>query len=248
MDASILKEIGLTDSEIKVYLALLELGDATRNNIVTRSQIAGSKVYEILDKLQTKGLVAIYSQNNIKHFKPLHPNQILNYVDEEKQRIVDVERQVKTILPGLLDLYGEAKSDQEVELLFGLRGLDIIFREQVELLKRNDTCYVIGGTLGSNEPGIVSFFQKIHSMREHKGIKTKMLYSVGQKATVEKAYKNYAGTSVRYIQHTSPVAINIYRDRAIIIMFGKRISAVHIKSADVAKSFLEYFELLWKGT
>lgn len=55
----------------------------------------------------------------------------------------------------------------------------------------------------------------------------------------------YPSTEIKYIEHTSPVAINIYNDRTIIIIFGKSVNAINIKSRDVANSFIEYFKLLW---
>ncbi len=46
-----LEKIGLTNSEIKVYLSLLELGTVSKGAIVKKSGIASSKIYEITDKL-----------------------------------------------------------------------------------------------------------------------------------------------------------------------------------------------------
>ena len=76
-----------------------------------------------------------------------------------------------------------------------------------------------------------------------------MLFNLRQKETTKKLYslKKYSSTKTRYIQHTSPVAINIYKDRTIIIVFGKRINSISIKSSDVASSFIEYFKLLWSS-
>ena len=87
MNEDIFKEIGLTVSEKNVYLALLELGDSTRGNIVNKSKVAGSKIYELLEKLQEKGFVSIYIKNKVKHFKPTNPTQILNYLESKKQEI-----------------------------------------------------------------------------------------------------------------------------------------------------------------
>ncbi|MBI2665760.1 hypothetical protein HYX12_04015 [Candidatus Woesearchaeota archaeon] len=50
MDIDLLRNIGLTDSEIKVYLALLELGSSTKGPIVDKSRVASSKIYELLEK------------------------------------------------------------------------------------------------------------------------------------------------------------------------------------------------------
>lgn len=251
MNSELFREIGLTSSEEKVYLALLELGDSTRGDIVNESGIAGSKVYEILRKLQEKGLVSIYMKDKVAHFKPTNPNQILSYLEKRKEKITTIEKQAKEMLPALLMKFNSSKDDQEVELLSGPKGLEVIFREQVGEMKKGETCYIIGGTWGTGEETesrVQNFFEKIHLMREEKGIKTKMLFNVSQKGTTQKLYskKSYPGTETRYIEHTSPVAINVYGNKTIIIIFGKKISAIHIHSADVASSFMEYFNLLWK--
>ncbi len=248
MIEEIFKDLGLTDSETKVYLALLELGDSTRGEIVNKSRIAGSKVYEILEKLQEKGLVSIYIQDKIKHFKPLNPKQILNYLNEKKSKINQTEEAFKSILPELMYKFSSSKEEQEVELLQGVKGLEIIFREQVESLKAGEVAYVIGGTKGGDEPIIHAFFEKIHVMREQKKIKTKMLFNIRQRESTELHYssKKFSNTQTRYIENASPVAINIWKDRTAIIIFGEGITAIHIKSQKVADSFIGYFNLLWQ--
>jgi len=159
-----------------------------------------------------------------------------------------MEQEVKVVMPQLLTQFNATKGEQEVELLSGLKGLEIIFREQVEVLNKGETCHVIGGTKGIEEEAVVAFFQKIHLLRENKGIKTKMLYNFRQRENTKKAFsrKLYPHTQTRYISTTSPVAINIYKDRTAILVFGKTTTAIYIKSQDVANSFLEYFNLLWK--
>jgi sugar-specific transcriptional regulator TrmB len=249
MDEEILTKIGLTDSEKKVYLALLESGDSTRGQLVNKSKVAGSKIYDLLNKLQEKGLVSIYIKDKIKHFKSTNPNQILNYIEDKKNEFINLEKEAKTIIPALLNSFNSSKEEQEVQLITGLKGLQIIFREQLEILKSGESCYVIGGTKGIDEEVVQAFFEKIHLMREQKGIKTKMLYNLRQKTTVEKAYSSknkFPLTTARYIEHSSPVAINIYKDLTIIIVFGKQITSIYIKSQEIADSFMSYFNILWK--
>lgn len=48
---NLLEEIGLTQNETKVYLALNELGTSTISPIVERAGISNSKIYIILNKL-----------------------------------------------------------------------------------------------------------------------------------------------------------------------------------------------------
>ncbi len=251
MVTNILNEIGLTESEKKVYLSLLDLGESTRGDIVNKSGVTGSKVYELLEKLQEKGLVSIYIKDNIKHFKPTNPKQILNYIEQKKNKIINLEKQAQMIIPELLSKFNSSKVDDEIELISGIHGLEVIFREQIDILKKGETCYVIGGTWGNGEiyeTTIQAFFEKILLMREKKGINTKMLFNLNQKASTESLYilKKYPCMSLRFIDHVSPVAINVYENKTIIIIFSKKISSIFIRSKDVSDSFKQYFELLWK--
>ena len=53
-----LNDFGLTGYEAKTYLALLEIHPAHGNDISRRSGVPGPKIYETLDRLKQKGLVA----------------------------------------------------------------------------------------------------------------------------------------------------------------------------------------------
>ena len=247
MDISLLREIGLTDSEVKVYLALLQLGTTTRGKLVAESKISGSKIYDNLERLQQKGLVASYLENNVRHFKSISPTQILAYLESKNEQIAQTKTKVSEQMPQLLALFEKKSQEQEVELISGLKGLNAIFQDQVDKLKKGDTCYVIGGTKGSDEEAVVAFFEKVHVMREEKGIKTLMLFNNAQrKSTLEHyATKKFPHTQTRFITHSSPVAINIYGAYVAIIIFGEKITAIRIKSIETAKSFEEYFKLLW---
>lgn len=242
---TILREIGLTDSEINVYLAVLELGDSTKGPITNKSQVTGSKTYEILERLKQKGLITEYLKNKIKHYKAANPKQLLQYLEEKKQKIDSAETQIRSILPQLLAQYNTSIKDSEVELFTGLKGMQAIFYEQIDIMNPGETAYVIGGTKGIAEEAMIAFFQKIHQLRAEKKIKTKMLYNKRQKMTTQELFNKCAYTQTKYIEHTSPVAINIYKDRTVIIIFSSEIIAIAIKSQDVANSFLEYFNMLW---
>ena len=68
MDTKILERVGLTKNEIKIYLALLELGTTTTGPLTRKAGIHASRVYESLNNLIKKGLVSFVIKANIKHF------------------------------------------------------------------------------------------------------------------------------------------------------------------------------------
>ena len=248
MDLELLRGAGLTDSESKVYLSLLKIGDSTRGEIVSASGIAGSKVYENLEKLHQKGLVSWYITEGIKHFKPMHPKHLITFLESQKETILRMEARLRTILPSLIGIFAQSKEDQEVELLHGMKGLEAVFLEQIDILNKGGINYVIGGTKGIDEEAMQAFFVKIHRLRQQRGIRTRMLYNLRQKKAVDALYANseFSLTEVKYLPHTSPVSINIYANRVIIVIFGQDMTLIHIKSKETSHSFMEYFNILWK--
>ena len=236
MYEELFKNIGLTTNERIVYLALLELGDSTRTSIVKKTGISGSKIYDILDRLATKGLVSIYVMNNTKHFKPLSPTQLLNYLNEKEIELNKQKKEIEQALPMLTAQFLSDKKEQEVELITGLSGIQLYFQEQIAELKKGECNYVIGGTKGNDDEHVIAFFRKIHRLREEKGIKTKMLYNNRQKKTAQQEYgeKEFPNSKTKFIEHTSAVAINIHKNKTLITIFGKDITGVKITSEKVA--------------
>ncbi len=58
METAILEDIGLTSSEIKIYLALLELGIGTAGPIMRKTGLQNSVVHATLPKLVEKGFIS----------------------------------------------------------------------------------------------------------------------------------------------------------------------------------------------
>ena len=65
-----LQELGLSKAEVKVYLALLKIGEGKIGNILKIVDITPSNVHESLEKLTKKGLVSFIKMNNVKVYKP----------------------------------------------------------------------------------------------------------------------------------------------------------------------------------
>lgn len=250
MNVSALKALGFTTSESLVYLALLELGDSTRSKIISESGIAGSKVYEVLERLQQKGLATIYVKNKVKHFKPQNPEQLIHYVEDKEVQLQQQKNLIQSFLPQLNAKFLSTKQDQEVELLVGLKSLRLFFEEQIKDLNPGETSYVIGGTMGVDEDAVVAFFRNVHLQREQKKLKTKMLYNKKQKHIVKSSYnsKEFPHSETRFIDHGSAVAINIHNNKVLINIFGKELTGIKITSQEIADSFMEYFNLLWKSS
>ena len=50
----------------------------------------------------------------------------------------------------------------------------------------------------------------------------------------------------KYLEQTTPAEINIAKDKVVIIVLSQEPLAILIKNDEIARSFKEYFNIMWK--
>src|SRR3990167_4418050 len=79
-----LKELGLSDGQIAVYSATLELGISTLNSIHEKTGIERRNIYDILNKLIERGFISYTLENGKRTYQCTHPNKILGAIEEKE--------------------------------------------------------------------------------------------------------------------------------------------------------------------
>src|SRR5882757_5328346 len=80
-----LTELGLTVTEARAYLALLDQPLMTAAQIATRARIARPKVYEALRLLEDHGFCKAVAQEGATVFRPLPPTQALPHWARQRE-------------------------------------------------------------------------------------------------------------------------------------------------------------------
>ena len=93
----ILGEMGLTQMEIKVYLALLELGPSLAGRISRKTGIHRRNVYDITERLIKKGMIGYIVKNNRRFFEAVNPEKFLDLM--KTFGVTDLTRTGKVALP-----------------------------------------------------------------------------------------------------------------------------------------------------
>src|SRR3989338_3089372 len=156
MNKEILEEIGLTRSEINVYLALLELGSSSTGRIVDKSRASSSKIYEILDKLMQKGLASFIIKSGVKYFEAAPPKRILDYIDEKEKSILSQKNELQKIIPELELKRKLSEFKSEATIYKGIKGLETAFYSGLDTLKTGDE--VLAFAIPSRTPEVNRFF------------------------------------------------------------------------------------------
>jgi len=240
----VLKNIGFTRGEINVYLALLELGESATGNIIKKSKVSGSKVYEVLDRLISKGLVSSITKNNLRIFDAADPNKILSYLDEKVEFLKKEKDAVHSIIPQLI-LRRHQKAKSSAKVYTGFEGLKTVNEQLINNLGRGDEWLSMG--LSSQPKSWEIYFNKKQVERAKKGIIQRHLINEKYKSLAEQR-KKLAYTHFRYLpqEFEMPTSTEIYGDTvAIMILLQEDPFVIVIESAAVANSFRKYFNHLW---
>jgi len=240
----VLESIGLTKSEINVYLALLKLGSSTKKDIVKESAISASKLYEVTDKLINKGLVSYVRKNKVLHFSAAPPEQVIDFLDSKKEQISTQADEFSKLLPGLKAL--EKREEPEVEVFRGWKGMRTVYKMMLNYLKPGEECWVMGATSGEDKVAVSRFFEKFHKERRAKGIIQKILIDNKEKAWALKILKYPKYDKTKFIDHAYPQEVNIWGDNVMIVLLTKTPVVTLIKSKVAANGFRNYFKTWWK--
>ncbi len=239
-----LEEIGLTEGESKVYLSLLNIGSSTIGKIIKEAQVSNSKIYDILDRLNKKGLVGISMINNVRHFEAKNPSIIKELISEKEESITKIKNEI----PRLQKMYEFAENPQEAEILQGVKGIKTFTEMILSKLEKGDTFYILGAPKEATEL-LGAYFQEWHERRAKKGINCQILFNEEAKERAVLREKT-PFTKVKILPKNvnTPALIDIGKDYVATILFGERPLCIVIKNKKIYQSYLSYFQLLWKAS
>lgn len=226
-----LKNVGLTNTEAKIYLVLLELGPSLAGMVARRSGIHRRTVYDILDRLVEKGLVGYMKKNNRNYYETTQPVRLMELVKEKEDEITQV-------LPELELMHIQSKEKQETNFYKGVEGIRTIFEDQIKEGKE----LLIFGESNLAKDRLKYYIPKYNKKRQEKKIKVKILFDESQRGKIGEMPL----AEIRYLRaHISLSSTNVYGDKVAIILWSDNPLGILIKQKEIADSYRNYFKMLW---
>ena len=108
-----LKEFGLDEKEIAVYLSLLQLGGGSILDIASQSKVKRTTVYEIIKNLKNKNLIYIGYKKSKKLWYPQSSEQIIKIQKDRYEHL-------KAILPELRAYWSESTVKPKIQYFEGI--------------------------------------------------------------------------------------------------------------------------------
>lgn len=239
MDISILEDFGLTNAEIKVYIALLELGTSTAGPIIRKTGLQNSVVHLTLPKLVQKGFVSFIKRGGIKEYSAANPENILKFIEEKRNKF-------ERLLPELKNKQKE-KIEQEAGIYQGFKGLKNMLYELIkDGRKGEEFLFFVFNVKNPDEyEKVYDFYRtEFHEERRKKGLVEKGLSPIGLKSIVKKA--KWTEKCVRFVNFPILANISIFQDKVAFTPWDDGEISFLVKSRQLADSFRGFFYSAWK--
>ena len=226
-----LRELGLKETEAKVYLTLLNIGPSTAISIAKRISIHRRTVYDTLNILINRGYVSTFCENGIKNFKANNPKIFLALITEKK-------RILEATLPFLSQIFEQEKETTDISVINGIDGLKPILVEMIESKKE---ILWMGGGFKLNS-------LLLHSNRRMLDSLAKTNIRTIQAKSKESALLSKTISKIKIIPEKFQTNIAFFTYDNIVLLSQisqKGVISIKIENKEFANTFKNYFELIW---
>ncbi len=238
-----LENLGLSEKEAKVYLALLELGQASAYKVAQKSGVKKPTTYVLLDELRKKELVIKMPGDKTQMFIAKSPEEFFN---TSKHRILTATE----MLPDILSVI---KKQNKVRTMY-FEGVDGLHQALWHEMKANPGAELVGFyALAEN------MSKEIYDMTWEWAEDTKK-YDISVRGFVpthntiidyRKADKEYNREmrELPYENYSSETSLDVMDDFVRIIdLTADNPQAIIIENERMAKMVKQIFEMMWKLT
>lgn len=245
-----LEELGLSQKEARVYLANLMIGPASVQKIADQAGIKRVTTYVILEALINLGLVSQSTRGKKTSFTAEDPVSLKRLLDKKEEQVKEQKRNFEEILPQLSTLKGLPQDAPSVKFYEGVEGIKSIVKTAMPFYKEQKYKQVYGI---SNLDDIYSVFpefksEKSNPERVRLGIKSKFLYTSSHGPILKPTDKAMLRESRFVPSEKYPFVgdISIAGDNIVLFsLAGSRPIGVTIRSAELAKAMIAFFDLAW---
>lgn len=174
MDLGVLKNLDLTDREISIYHALLQMGPSSIRDIAAKADINRGSSYETLKGLAKKGIVNYLPKGKRRIFQAEDPSRLLALAEEKQQALEKTLEDLKSeIVPGLRHLKPEFATSN-VRFYEGDEGVEFVLKDILNSTDKADKSYSVISTQALREH-LYRPFPNFTKQRVNKGIFVRVL-------------------------------------------------------------------------
>ena len=236
----LLKQTGFSEKEAKIYLALLELGQADVTEIAKKSELKRSIVYVLVEGLMEKNYVTQLPNRKINTYQAIDPGVILTQVKATTKNLSEM-------LPYLRSLQNKTEKRPRIHFIDNKEGIFKVYEDMYnydEQIFVSSYCRIEEYFPGEIEKW-VNDYKKGHYTFEGRHLipadpkeleHVKKFKSIGQKVRILPELKE------------SKMDFTVYGNKLAITSFEEKPYIVVIESKGIVESLMPVLEVAWKNS
>lgn len=234
----LLKKLGFSPNEAKVYLAALESGFASAQDIAQKAGIKRTTGYSVLAYLVSRGVVGKTKVRNKTRFLAEPPERLLALISE-------LERGIQRVLPELQARYNKKETKPKIVFYEGESAIHKVYEDTLqekpkEILEWNTNAFF------ERFPKDYNYIEK----RTALGMKARRIAGQGSLWDTKHKYldeKELAQTLIVPKEIFWPqIEVNIYNNKVAFLNYADNMSVI-IESKAIAEAMRQAYELSWEG-
>lgn len=237
----LVENLGLTDKEAAVYLAILELGRSTLKPIAAQAGVKRTSIYYFINHLVELGLIERVVQARRNHYVARPPEELVHL---QQRRLAHLQQ----ALPQFASLYNTSTNKPKISYFEGVEQMKQVLFEETRCHSN------IWGIWSGQEVAELfgsDLLQQVDDERRAKGIHVQVV-RVREKDEPFAPFTDYAGSNreLRYAPEGTvfPLAFTIYDTGKVGIMSSKKEGfGILIESAELVTAMKTLFDCFWQS-
>ncbi len=237
-----IQSLGLNEKEAKIYLASLELGLTTIQNIAKKAQIKRSTVYEIMENLIKQNLITVVPKGKKRYFLAAEPAKLAELISQKQATLTKM-------LPELEALSKVSPVKPKIRFYEGEEGIKTVY---ADTLKEEAEILAFVSVSAAYKSPVIDYLTKQYvTQRSEKRIMAKV---IAPDSSVAKEYKKRDEKEYRQTKLVSEkdypfsIEINVYGNKVAFISYKpNELMAVIIESKEIAKTMGLIHKFFWKN-
>lgn len=237
----ILKSLGLLESEVKTYLAALELGPSTVLELNKKIGLSRQAIYTAIESLIKLGLMSSFEKGKKTLYTAESPERLRSFAEARLKKMEATVREIKDISR---ELSLVQKGDKPVVKMFeGIEGqkniLEDIINTRPERIDDfvNDNLYNLLFT--KNE------FQPYKDQLDKLNIHTRVMAIKDE--PLKHSRRNVKGKRISRKDINFNGDVTVYGNKVAISSLRNKMVGVIIESEDIAQTVRSLFQLAWEA-
>ncbi|HLC76061.1 MAG TPA: helix-turn-helix domain-containing protein [Candidatus Peribacterales bacterium] len=247
-----LKNLGLNENEVKVYLYLLTHGESIASIVAKRLTMKRATCYQTLESLESKELVSSFIKNKIAHFDAVEPDDIVDLCEQKVHQMQKLKAHASDLHQEFKKLRTQGKMPQleirgKIKYYEGIDAVTDLINETLDEKEKEQLCFGLN-TFHTELSG--NDWQNYTKKRVHLGMKVKSIQPDIEEAIEYKSRDAKELRQTRLVPHDKfpgKSEINIIGDMLAMFTIGdKTAMGMKMYNKELAQALRSLFKLAWE--